>query len=93
MSQKKIVYPYIPNSVPATKEAMLKAVNAKSVEEFYADIPDSIRLKRKMNLPERFSRRLRWCATWKGCSRRTIYPRSAEFSRRGMRAASRPCGM
>jgi len=52
MSQKKIVYPYIPNSVPATKEAMLKEVNAKSVEEFYADIPDSIRLKRKMKLPE-----------------------------------------
>jgi len=52
MSQKKIVYPYIPNSVPATKEAMLKAVKAKSVEEFYADIPDSIRLKRKMKLPE-----------------------------------------
>lgn len=52
MSQEKIVYPYIPNSVPATKEAMLKAVNAKSVEEFYADIPDSIRLKRRMNLPE-----------------------------------------
>ena len=51
MSQKKIVYPYIPNSVPAIKEAMLKAVNAKSVEEFYADIPDSIRLKRKMKLP------------------------------------------
>ena len=52
MSQKKIVYPYIPNSVPAVKEAMLKAVNAKSVEEFYADIPDSIRLKHKMKLPE-----------------------------------------
>ena len=52
MSQKKIVYPYIPNSVPATKEAMLKAVKAKSVEDFFADIPDSIRLKRKMNLPE-----------------------------------------
>jgi glycine dehydrogenase subunit 1 len=52
MSLKKIVYPYIPNSVPATKEAMLKAVNAKSVEEFYADIPDSIRLKRRLNLPE-----------------------------------------
>ncbi len=52
MSQKKIVYPYIPNSVPATKEAMLKAVNATSVEDFYADIPDSIRLKRKLKLPE-----------------------------------------
>lgn len=51
MSQKTIVYPYIPNSVPATKEAMLKAVNATGVEEFYADIPDSIRLKRKLKLP------------------------------------------
>jgi glycine dehydrogenase subunit 1 len=51
-STKPLVYPYIPNSVPAAKKAMLKAVNAKSVEEFYADIPDALRLKRKMNLPE-----------------------------------------
>ncbi len=54
MNKKQIVYPYIPNSVPATKEAMLKAVGAKSVEEFYADIPDSIRFKGKLNLPEPF---------------------------------------
>jgi glycine dehydrogenase subunit 1 len=53
-NKKQIVYPYIPNSVPATKDAMLKATGAKSVEEFYADIPDSIRLKRKLNLPEPF---------------------------------------
>jgi len=52
MSQKKIVYPYIPNSVPATKEAMLRAVKARSIEEFYEDVPESIRLKDKMNLPE-----------------------------------------
>jgi len=51
MSRKKIVYPYIPNSVPAIKEAMLKAVNAQRVEDFYADIPDTIRLKRQMKLP------------------------------------------
>jgi len=51
MTEKKVVYPYIPNSVPAAKEAMLKAVGAKSVDEFYADIPDSIRLKRRLNLP------------------------------------------
>jgi glycine dehydrogenase subunit 1 len=53
-NKKQIVYPYIPNSVPATKDAMLKATGAKSVEEFYAGIPDSIRLKRKLNLPEPF---------------------------------------
>jgi glycine dehydrogenase subunit 1 len=49
---KNIVYPYIPNSVPATKEEMLKRINAKSVDELYADIPQSIRFKGKLNLPE-----------------------------------------
>ena len=49
---KPIVYPYIPNSVPATKAGMLREVNAKNVEEFYADIPESIRFKGKLNLPE-----------------------------------------
>jgi len=53
MTQKKTpVYPYIPNSVPHVKEAMLKAVGAKSVDEFYADIPADLRLKRRLNLPE-----------------------------------------
>lgn len=52
--KKPIVYPYIPNSVPAAKEAMLKAVNAQSVDDFYADIPDAIRFKGKLNLPEPF---------------------------------------
>lgn len=54
MTKKPIIYPYIPNSVPAVKEAMLKAVNAKSVEDFYADIPESIRFKGRLNLPEPF---------------------------------------
>lgn len=55
MSQNKnIVYPYIPNSVPATKAEMLRQVNAKSVDEFYADIPESIRFKGKLNMPEPF---------------------------------------
>ena len=52
--KKPIVYPYIPNSIPAAKEAMLKAVNAQSVDDFYADIPDAIRFKGKLNLPEPF---------------------------------------
>jgi glycine dehydrogenase subunit 1 len=51
-NKKQIVYPYIPNSVPATKEAMIEAVGAKSVDEFYVDIPDSIHFKGKLNLPE-----------------------------------------
>jgi glycine dehydrogenase subunit 1 len=49
-----IIYPYIPNSVPAVKEQMLKDVGAKSVDEFYADIPERLRLREDMILPEPF---------------------------------------
>ena len=52
--EKAIVYPYIPNSAPAVQAEMLHAVGAQSVDEFYQDIPDSLRLKRSMNLPEPF---------------------------------------
>ncbi|MEV6103886.1 aminomethyl-transferring glycine dehydrogenase subunit GcvPA [Streptomyces sp. NPDC051940] len=44
-------HPYIPNSVPAVRKAMLDAIGAASVEDFYADIPDTIRLKRPLDLP------------------------------------------
>ncbi len=52
--EKQIVYPYIPNSVPAVKQQMLEAVGAKSVDEFYQDVPDELRLKRPLDLPEPF---------------------------------------
>ncbi|MGV8894923.1 MAG: aminomethyl-transferring glycine dehydrogenase subunit GcvPA [Rhodoglobus sp.] len=45
------VHPYIPNSAPATKAAMLAAVGAGSTEDFYADIPASLRLNRPLDLP------------------------------------------
>ncbi|MCX5202805.1 aminomethyl-transferring glycine dehydrogenase subunit GcvPA [Streptomyces sp. NBC_00237] len=45
------VHPYIPNSVPAVRQAMLEAVGASSVEDFYADIPEEIRLRRSLDLP------------------------------------------
>ena len=55
MSQKKpIVYPYIPNSVPAIKAEMLQAIQARDIDELYAAIPDDLRLKRRLNLPEPF---------------------------------------
>ena len=49
---KPIVYPYIPNSVPAVKQAMLEATGAKSTEEFYEDIPESLRFRGALDLPE-----------------------------------------
>ena len=53
MSKKKpTVYPYIPNSVSTVKNQMLKKVGAKSVEDFFEDVPEKLRLKKKMDLPE-----------------------------------------
>jgi glycine dehydrogenase subunit 1 len=52
MTATRPVHPYIPNSAPAVKEEMLREVGAKSVDEFYADIPGNLRLKGKLNLPD-----------------------------------------
>jgi glycine dehydrogenase subunit 1 len=53
MNQRRpTVYPYIPNSVPAVKEQMLQEVGAESVEDFYQDVPENLRLKEIMNLPK-----------------------------------------
>jgi glycine dehydrogenase subunit 1 len=52
IKKKQTVYPYIPNSVPTVKNQMLKEVGAKSVEDFFEDIPNKLRLKKNMNLPK-----------------------------------------
>lgn len=49
---KPTVYPYIPNSAPAAKAAMLAAIGATGTDDLYAEIPDHLRLQRKLNLPE-----------------------------------------
>jgi glycine dehydrogenase subunit 1 len=51
-AKKPIVYPYIPNSVTAVKEQMLRAVAAESVDAFYEDIPEELRLREPMKLPD-----------------------------------------
>lgn len=54
MSYKKhFVYPYIPNSIPANKEEMFREINAINMEELYADIPESIQVTGKHNVPYR----------------------------------------
>jgi glycine dehydrogenase subunit 1 len=53
MSEKdKRVHPYIPNSVPEIKARMMKDIGIKSIDELYEDIPEHLRFKGKMNLPE-----------------------------------------
>ena len=49
---KRTVHPYIPNSVPEVQEEMLAAVGAASIEELYQDIPESLRFRGTMNLPD-----------------------------------------
>ncbi|MBL1101768.1 aminomethyl-transferring glycine dehydrogenase subunit GcvPA [Streptomyces coffeae] len=49
--RRPYIHPYIPNSVPTVRKSMLDAIGAADVEDFYADIPDAIRLKRPLDLP------------------------------------------
>lgn len=53
MEQKKhVVHPYIPNSVPGVRDAMLKEIGVSSIEELYEDIPENLRFRSEMNLPK-----------------------------------------
>ena len=51
-NKRKIVYPYIPNSVPEIKSQMLKEINVKNIMDLYEEIPEDLKYKGKMNLPE-----------------------------------------
>jgi len=44
-------HPYIPNSVPETREGMLKKIGVSDVEELLTVIPQRLRLNRSLNLP------------------------------------------
>lgn len=50
--KKRIIHPYIPNSVPEIKELMLKEIGVDDIEALYEDIPEHLRFKGNMNLPE-----------------------------------------
>jgi glycine dehydrogenase subunit 1 len=52
MMKLNVVHPYIPNSVPSVKKEMLNKLGMKSVEDIFKEIPEHLRFKGKMNLPE-----------------------------------------
>ena len=52
MKEKTFIHPYIPNSVPSVREEMMKEVGIRDVEELYADIPEAVRFRGLMDLPE-----------------------------------------
>ena len=45
-------HPYIPNSVPAVQRQMLDEIGAKSIDTFFECIPDDLKFKGDMALPE-----------------------------------------
>jgi glycine dehydrogenase subunit 1 len=49
--KKKVVYPYIPNSVPEIKKQMLEEIGAQSVEELFEEVPERLRFRGQLNLP------------------------------------------
>ncbi len=44
-------HPYMANSVPALKQEMLDAIGAAGIEELFAQIPESHRLRGELDLP------------------------------------------
>ena len=52
MAEKSFVHPYIPNSEPAVKKEMLDFLGMESSEDIYKEIPDNLRFKGQMDLPE-----------------------------------------
>lgn len=51
VEEKRFVHPYIPNSAPEIRKEMLKETGVKDIEELFQEIPENLRIKRKLNLP------------------------------------------
>ena len=47
-------HPYIPNSVPEIQAEMLQEIGMTSLEELHKNVPELLKLKNEMNLPEAF---------------------------------------
>ncbi|UCF98421.1 MAG: aminomethyl-transferring glycine dehydrogenase subunit GcvPA, partial [Spirochaetaceae bacterium] len=52
MKKKAFIHPYIPNSVPEIRDAMLREVGLKSVYDVYNEIPERLRFKERLDIPE-----------------------------------------
>ena len=52
MGESRIAYPYVPNSMGEAKAQMLKEIGVSDVMELFEEIPEHLRFKGKMDLPE-----------------------------------------
>lgn len=50
--KKNYVHPYIPNGAPDTMEKMLEYLGIESAEDIFVEIPEHLRFKGRMNIPE-----------------------------------------
>ena len=50
--KNSFIHPYIPNSAPEIKKVMLKKIGVKNVEELYKEIPDRLKFKGRLNIPD-----------------------------------------
>jgi len=71
MPEKTRVCPYMPNSVPAVKAAMLNELGLSSVDEIYKSIiPDHLLFKGRLALPEAIESEAELCGHMSGLLRR-----------------------
>lgn len=52
MKETAFVHPYIPNSVPKTRDEMMKFIGISNLDELHSEIPEHLRFHGKMNIPE-----------------------------------------
>ena len=50
--KNKRTHPYIPNSDPKIRDEMLREIGASSIDELYELIPEALRFKGRLNLPD-----------------------------------------
>ena len=52
MENNEFIHPYIPNSVGSVRDEMLKETGLKSVYDVYGEIPERLRFKGRLDVPE-----------------------------------------
>lgn len=52
MKEQAFVHPYIPNSAPEVKAELMKAVGITDLEELYSEIPEHLRFRGRLAIPE-----------------------------------------
>ena len=49
------IHPYVPNAAPESRKRLLAEIGAASVTDLYASVPENLRVKGLLNLPDPLS--------------------------------------